>query len=336
MPDIFGNPTPEDMAQQAREAAAGRLRRGAMGQQSTQPQIPYGYQTWGNLAETTAQQFPNFQGWTPGQGPPPQSELEKTLGMAGIFLPAFRRDPLMRAQSMQAEGATPSEMWAATQTAQYPLTGRWLQEIPGVGGVMNPSLAEAIRNRQPVSPTAMREVFDYPELYAEHGQYGDIGFQYLPQQKFSGRHFPPQQTLPRGMIQLGGDITNNDPRSVIHHELQHRASRGLDLVGKPAASFQSEAFTEGTPAYQHYLNIKQQYPHIPDNVARSMGGSLAYRDWPDEQMSRLSQFRRDFDPSRIAREPPFTSLLRMLRGESRETNRDIESIAKSFRTMQGD
>lgn len=318
MPDEWGNATTADMAEQARQAAALRMRQSTMRQQPyQQPQVPQDYQSWGNLAETTARAFPNFQNWTPGQGPPPQSEIEKVIGLAGIMGRPYDQGRFDLARQLERQGASPGAIWQQTQTARGIGHKQWQQEIPGRGNVIG-TPGDFLNNLG----GPVRNVFSYPELYRHYPQIGEYPVFSHPDLPGNAGFLPAHPADPL----RGGQAFFINPQrffsspqmsnSAMTHEMTHAVDElsGFPL-GQGLNTIAKQIHRQKGPAWQEYLKARQQYPGYHDDVLRAQGLYATYARQPSEIRARLSEYRMPMSEKARRYHSQESSLAKMLEKE---------------------
>lgn len=327
MPDMFGNTMPDDVAaQQAREAAAGRTRRAVGGQNYPQQQIPPEYQTWGNLAETTAQQYPNFQNWTPGQGPPPISEIEKVMGMAGVMGDPYDMTRYRQFLNNERLGFSPEANWRATRTQRSPLHGEPEQESGGPRGFTAPR-SQLVPGRQ----GQLQDIFSFPEAYQNWPRLGQTPYHigertpqliagYHPTQDYF--HLTPAVFSPwqRSIMDIGRPAS-----SLMTHEIAHAAQAH---AGRPALSvpptqlrdyltnYLDDPGFQQTPQYRKFIDtamyLNQRYPNMPPERKAYEAFIQAYNAQAGESIPLTAEWRRNFSPQRLASETPAKSMEDMM------------------------
>lgn len=303
------------LADIARQVAAQRLGRGARREQRPEPEIPHDYQTWGNLAEATAAQFPDFRNWDPRSGqPPPQSEIKKTIGLAGILGEPYDASRLNRAMSMHAGGAHPFDIWRRTQTVRWPQPYNYEQEISGPRGLTQSPLQIIRAGAQP-----LESIYHYPELYSRIPQIGQMPVEWRPdlQQNATAAYDYGQRRF-----QLGRSFFN-DPDRAMEHEIQHAAD---DLRGLPLASGRPPVYEQLAQGHgpdlaaviQEFNRLRTRFPHLPEEEALLRATNKAeYYSLPWEERSRLSEWRLPLSAPRAARISPYESIRNM---RAREQN----------------
>lgn len=304
MPDQWGNATTADMAQQARDTAAQRLRQGAIGQQQPQPQIPQDYQSWGNLAQIAAQQFPNFQNWTPGQGPPPISEIEKVMGMAGITTLPYNMQMLEEAQRLSRAGRDAGEIWRRTQTELSPLDYNWTQEIPGAKGRFK-SIAQLARETNAENPgRRLGDYINHPELFNLQPQMQDWHLIADPHRLIGNKaSFTAGTEYNPPAIRWNPYLLTKPEEFLasMNHELQHGYNW---LTNRP----------RGLSPEEIRRMIRFQFPGASPLDVESTAYSH-YRLQPTEQEARLSSWRGRMLPIQRQAISPYESLQHMLERE---------------------
>lgn len=134
-------------------------------------------------------------------------------GSVGVLGGKLNPNAIARAENMEAAGASPADIWSMTRTARG-ADGEWRQEISDAPSRMTIHPSE-LKN----SDHFLTDALDHPELYQSYPRFEETLLQALPTNSppnLKGRYLAQRNT-----IQLNPNLSPEEARSTLLHEIQH-------------------------------------------------------------------------------------------------------------------
>jgi hypothetical protein len=314
------NPSLSDMAEQARQQAAQNLARRQ--RQPTPRDVPQAYQSWGNLAQDWASQYPPQVSDIHQLADP--NYAQQVVGMvplqAGTLMRAKPGPMRNLANQMTKQGAPTQDIWENAKIWASPWGS--LEEIADYHAKLDPEWRNMPNQRVPLN-----QILEHPEFFNRFPSANKWQFRYDPTRSGYGDFaranrwtipFLPNEPATVGFYR-GAAEPHINPRETMFHEMQHGVAEEskprLPLGSSPEAQGDFIAARRG-PAWQHYQQLLQRgYPPSELETLEKAAKLRGYFEDPGELLGRLNEFRSRLSPDILSIENPGQSLENMLHQE---------------------
>jgi len=166
----------------------------------------------------------------------------------GMMIPAAK-DIAFKAAMLEKKGLTPQQIHKELGVHRGAVDKQWRQElddssafVKGTGTFENTVMNRmtALGKDKTAEPITVGDVFHHSELYKHYPELKDIEVRFLPKNsKIAGRMATPEEG--KGWLEMRGDLSSEQARDVMLHELQHPIQEAEGwAVGGSASDFQNQ------------------------------------------------------------------------------------------------
>ena len=175
-------------------------------------------------------------------------QMAEGYSPGGIMIPAAK-DVAFKAAMLEKKGLTPQQIHKELGVHRGAIDKQWRQElddrsafVKGTGTFENTVMNRmtALGKDKTAEPVTVGDVFHHSELYKHYPELKDIEVRFLPKDsKIDGRMATPEEG--KGWLEMRGDLSSEQARDVMLHELQHpiQEAEGWAVGGSPS-DFQNQ------------------------------------------------------------------------------------------------
>jgi hypothetical protein len=265
--------------------------------------------------------------------PKAMAELSMQLPTAGMMIgptsALWNKANAFNAAKMLKQGATPEEVFKATNTAKG-LEGEFRQELSDINSHIKggPTFYDTVMNRMKAlekpsgEPMYAKDVFYHPEIYKAYPELADMQIEFIAKGNKATASYNPTTNV----IKLNEKLTPDQARSSMLHEMQHAIqevegfNKGADankiinyhvkhyddLMGEIGDLNSQMKKVVGTPEYDDLMSrrasLTKKVIALGDPLVE---GSKVYKRYGGEAEARLTQARKDLSPDKAKEIYPF-------------------------------